>query len=523
MSSVNKYQLTFAEKFYSSFGLDSETALSLWVVLGGTFLTLAVIILTHGNILAAGVVLFMLVLIAITLYRLDYSFMILIGCVLLFDQYPIPGFEPYTIQVDYFRNLKENRFLPFFDAGVINPIELHFLFIFFIWFLVFCIKKEFSFRRIPVWGSLFLFFGWFAFSFINGLRSGGDFLIAMWEVRALFYLAFMYLIVPQMVREKKHLKILMWIIIVTISIKAFQGIARYASMGFSMGGLPTLTNHEDPVFMVTLFILLLGFWLFNVKDNQKTVLLWFLLPLIMGFFIAQRRAAMASLIVSLFVFFVLLPGKQQWKFFKWSFPILIVAILYGAAFWNIDSRFSQPVQMIKSGIERPDVEENPNDYYSNLYREYENYNLAYTTRQNPIFGTGFGRAFELPLDLAEIDYPLRDFIPHNQIYWVIVKTGGVGFFLFWFFFNSFAFQATSLRSRLKDPYLKSICTVIVVAIIGQMVVSFFDLQLTYYRNMIYLGTLMGLIPVLEELDKNDLKTTRSKNAHKPEMSRKVHL
>jgi hypothetical protein len=37
---------------------------------------------------------------------------------------------------------------------------------------------------------------------------------------------------------------------------------------------------------------------------------------------------------------------------------------------------------------------------------------------------------------------------------------------------------------------------IVIAIVNQIVVSYFDLQLTYYRNMIVLGTLCGLIPTL---------------------------
>lgn len=514
MNHATKYKTSFTEKLYSPFGVDTETAPGLWIVFGGTLITLALIILTHGNVAVSAVVLVLLGLVTLTLYRLDYSFMVLIGCVMLFDQYRIPGFEPYTFRLDYFRNLKENRFLPFFDAGVVNPIELHFLFIFLIWFLVFSIKKEFSFRRVPVWGSLILFFGWFLFSLIQGLRNGGDFLIAMWEVRAIFYLGIMYVVVPQMVRERKHLKVLMWIIIATISFKALQGIVRYASLGFSMGGLPTLTNHEDPVFMVSLIILLLGFWLFNVKDHQKTVLLLLLPMLITGFFVAQRRAAMAALIVSLFIFFLLLPGKQQWKFFKWAFPVCIAAVLYGVAFWNVDNRLAQPVQMIKTGIERPDINENPRDYYSNLYREYENYNLAYTTRRNPVFGIGFGRAFELPLTLAEIDYPLRDFIPHNQIYWVIVKTGGVGFFLFWFFFNSFAFQAVRVRARLDNPYLKAVCTVVIVAIIAQMVVSFFDLQLTYYRNMIYLGTLMGLVPVIEELGQKEQKISEEKRLKK---------
>ncbi len=500
MNTTTKYRDSFIDKLHRPFGLDAETAPGLWIVLFGLFATALVIFLTHGDIFIAAALIFILGLVMLTIYRLDYSLMVLIGFVLIFDQYHIPGFDPITFKVDYFRNLKEIRYLPFFEAGVMNLIELHFLLLFFIWFLVLAVKRRFSVKRIPVWGTFLLFFGWIIFSFAYGLQNGGDFLISLWELRALFYMAALYLVIPQVIWDKKQLRFLMWLIIVAILIKAFQGVGRFVSLGFSMSGAPTLTNHEDPVFMISLFILLLSFWLYRVKDSQKLVLILMLLPLILGFLVAQRRAAMAALIISLFVFFIFLSGREQWKLFRWGAPVLVVVLIYGAAVWDIEHRISQPVQMIKTGMERPDKEENPRDYYSNLYREFEDYNLAYTLRQNPVLGIGFGTRFEHPLQLAEINYPLREFIPHNQIFWVIVKSGSIGFFLFWFFLNSFAFRTTALCKRLKDPYLKSIGTVVVIAVIAQMVASFFDMQLTFYRNMIFLGVLMGLVPVLEDLD-----------------------
>ena len=48
------------------------------------------------------------------------------------------------------------------------------------------------------------------------------------------------------------------------------------------------------------------------------------------------------------------------------------------------------------------------------------------------------------------------------------------------------------------------CSVIVLVGITQIVVSYFDLQLTYYRNMVYFGTLLGLLPTLEALDTPDV-------------------
>lgn len=500
LNSTSNYRKPFHKKIMEFLGLDEETAPVLWVILGGLIISASVIYLTHGNTIAAGAVLGVLALVALSFYRLDYSFFALVGFVLLFDQFRIPGFEPFTFTVEYFKNLKEISFLPTFDAGVVNPIEIHLLLIYFIWFLILGIKKRFRFKRVPVWGAFILFFGWFGFSLAYGLATGGLFLNALWELRALFYFGLLYVTIPQIIQTREQVKILIWIFIAAITVKALQGVSRYVILGFSFDGRPTLTSHEDPVFMVTLFILLLALFIYKVNNSQRRALLLLLIPLAFGFVVAMRRAAFASLLVSLATFFVIIPAKKQWKFFKYAFPIVVVILIYGAIGWNASGAWTQPVKIIKSGFVKPSKAENPEDYYSNLYREYENYNLAYTTQQYPLMGVGFGKKYLQPMDLANIDFTLRDYIPHNEIFWVIVKSGSVGFFLFWFFWNSFAFQGTYITTNLKDPYLKAVGTMIVIAVINQMVVSFFDLQLTFYRNMVYLGALMGLLPVIQDLD-----------------------
>lgn len=510
-----EHKIPLAERVLGFLDLDRETAPTLLLIGGSLLLIALVILITGGNIIAAAAPLILFALVLLTIYRIDYSFFALIGFVLLFDQFHIPGFYPVTFKMDYFRNLKEISYLPSFSGGVVNPIEIHFLFILFVWFIVLSIKKRFKFNGVTVWGAFGIFLGWLVFAFVYGLKNGGDFLTGLWEVRALFYFGLFYITVPQIIQTEHQLRVLMWLFIIVISIKAFQGIARFTVLGFSFRGLPTLTNHEDPVFMTTLFILLLAFWFYKVKNSQQVALNLLLLPLLAGFFVAQRRAAIASLFVSLAAFFVLLPGVKQWKFIKTAAPVLVILILYGAAFWNSGSVLGRPVQMVKSGIYTSKEKLSKEDYYSNLYREYENYNLAYTTRQHPVLGTGFGKKYEQPLDLANIEFSLRDYIPHNQILWVVVKTGAAGFFLFWFFFNSFAFQGAFILRNINSPYLKAICMMIVIAIINQMVVSFYDLQLTYYRNMIYLGSLMGLLPVVWELELKKVNKMTSKQEQEP--------
>ena len=486
----------------SPLGLDRENSFVIWILLVFALMLSGGLYFTNGNAaLVVGAIYFTFVLL-LSLFRIDYSLYLFLFTVLLFDQYPIPGFTSITHDVRFFQNLKEISYIPYSDAAVLGPFEIHIFFLVVAFFIHVSIRKSFTFKPIIVWGSFGLFFAILAFSFINGLRGGGDFMIALWEVRALFYLCVMYILVSQIIDTKEQISILFWMFIVGITIKALQGVFRFIDLGFTTGGYAVLTNHEDPVFAITLFILLIGFLLFGTGEKQRNWLLFFLFPLLLGFYVAQRRASYASFIVCIAALVFILPTLKRVQFLKFLFPVLLLVSLYGATFWNNYGTLGRPVQMIKSGFVEPELETNFQDYSSNLYRENENYNLAQTVVNNPVLGTGFGKKYDQPIPLINIRFSLRDYIPHNQIYWVLVKTGAVGFFVFWFFFNSFAARGTQIFIRLKDPYLKAVTLVIVLAVINQMVVSFFDLQLTYYRSMIYLGSLMGLLSVINHIDEN---------------------
>jgi hypothetical protein len=399
-----------------------------------------------------------------------------------------------------FKNLNAIPYLTAPSAAVVNPIELHLILMAVVCFAVLAARSKIKLYKIPVWPAFLLFFGWLILSFLKGIGSGGDFLIALWEIRALFYFSVMYMIVPQIIQTRTQLRIVIWICIAVIFFKACQGIYRYAVMGFTTGGIQTFTNHEDPVFISTLFVFLLTMLLLGCRDRQRTVLLLLTIPLLFGFYVAMRRAAYAGLLVSLAALFVLLGRQERREYLKLAVPGIIFLLIYCTAFWNSDSRLAGPVQMVKSGLIQPDIRENPRDYYSNLYRNYENYNLAKTVQSEPVLGIGFGNKYQMPMELAEIDFPLRDYIPHNQMMWWLVKTGAVGFFIFWLFFNAFVCKGASIYARLSDPWLKAVCAMVVIAVINQMTVSYFDIQLTFFRTMIYLGTLMGLMPAIERLE-----------------------
>lgn len=197
--------------------------------------------------------------------------------------------------------------------------------------------------------------------------------------------------------------------------------------------------------------------------------------------------------------FLFLIQKEHLKtLLKFLIPFLIIFTIYTTIFWNSTGTIAIPAQLVKASITEP---KNPSDlrFYSNLYRKVENYNLAQTVVKSPIIGIGFGKKYDQPIPLVHIPFPLQEYIPHNEIFWIMVKSGAIGFFFFFLFFNSYIFQISHLYKKIDDPYLKSICSMIIIATIGQLVVSFYDLQLTYYRNMIFLGTLLGLLPTIKTI------------------------
>jgi hypothetical protein len=97
---------------------------------------------------------------------------------------------------------------------------------------------------------------------------------------------------------------------------------------------------------------------------------------------------------------------------------------------------------------------------------------------------------------VKINYALRDYMAHNNILWLLVKVGAIGFFIFWYFINLFGAHAAQVTKALQNPYLQAVGGMVLVAVINQLVAAYFDLHLVRYRTMLYMGTLMGLLPAL---------------------------
>ena len=175
---------------------------------------------------------------------------------------------------------------------------------------------------------------------------------------------------------------------------------------------------------------------------------------------------------------------------------MVVLLLYTAAFWNSSSKLGMPVQKIKSVfVEQKGTE----DESSNFYRKAELVNLKQTIRHHPM-GIGFGNKYEIVMPLDKVDFPLWEYIPHNCIYWMWVKTGFAGFMIFWLFFGTAIIQAVIDYRNMKDPYFKSVTLMVLTLIASQVIIAYYDLQITFFRNMIYLGIVMAIASAIRRIE-----------------------
>jgi hypothetical protein len=181
---------------------------------------------------------------------------------------------------------------------------------------------------------------------------------------------------------------------------------------------------------------------------------------------------------------------------------LLVFTVYVAVFWNDQGRLGLPAQQVKSIIINDPKLISATKYSSNLYRKFETYNLAYTIRNEPLLGLGFGKPYETPINLY-LRFYLSEYIAHNSLLWLFMRTGALGFGLFLFLINAYLFRSTSVFSKLTDPYLKAVCAVCILAVVNQVVVTYVEMHFIYYRNMTYLAVLMGLIPSIEAIHKSE--------------------
>ena len=185
----------FQRLFLNPLGLDKDNSLVLWLALIFAGVIFGGMYITEVNMPVVVFMAYMTGVIILSFLRIDFSLYLFMASVLFLDQYPIPSFPAITEDFGFFSNLKEIDYLPFFEAGMVSPAEIHLLLLLVSLIMHAVLRLNLVLKPIPVFVPFLGFFGALTFGVAYGMMGGGDFMVSLWEVRALFYLCIIFIMV----------------------------------------------------------------------------------------------------------------------------------------------------------------------------------------------------------------------------------------------------------------------------------------------------------------------------------------
>jgi hypothetical protein len=261
------------------------------------------------------------------------------------------------------------------------------------------------------------------------VRGDADVASSLWQVQRVAYLPVLAFLFQVACRRPADTAALGKVIVSAACLKAALALYIRATVAPPPGETSLLyaTTHADSMLFSVAFCLVLAL-LIHRHGGKRLVLVAFVLPLlIVGMVANGRRLAWVELAAGVATVLALTP----WSFAKRTAvrgaiagsPLLLAYAMVG---WNSGSALFQPVRTLRSLV---DSEADP----STLWRDLENYNLFFTLRHNPLFGTGYGHGYIEVIALPDVssEYALYRFLPHNSILGLWAYGGLVGFTALW--------------------------------------------------------------------------------------------
>ncbi len=427
---------------------------------------------------------------------------VVLGCATLIEQ--DPAFNIKTAQLPIF-------YWPSSLAGLPErPIGFFILLI----FLVTITRNLISRKPILLGGKLILPYLMFllcvAGGVVHGLASGGDLKIIVIEIRPFWYMFVSYLLAYNLVTRVGHIRTFFWMVILDAGFKGIQGSYIYiVRLHTHLEGYHEIMAHEESFFFVALLLLIILFCM-HYKHRPQLYAALIVMPFVVIATLAnQRRTDYVALIIGVVVawalVFMIKPRARKALAIGMAVG-MVVSVGYVLAFGQAQGILAAPARSVMSVISPSPSD--TTDINSNLYRDNENYDLKYTVSKNPL-GMGFGKEFLQPKLLQNATYadPANggnpyQYVPHNTIYWVWMRLGPIGYFAFWYLFGAVIIRGCLIARQLRDRYLQLVAIYIVAVTFMEIIVAYSDYQLYFYRNVIYMGLLIGVLMKLPALDQS---------------------
>lgn len=365
-------------------------------------------------------------------------------------------------------------------------------------------------RRVNLKGSVLLqpmlvYLGFVCFNIARGLAEGSDYHIILQEVRAQFYFVTTFLLARNLLTKNQQFNAVLWTSAITIAIK---GVLYTYRRYVTLGGMPLsdqgVGSHEEAFFFNCYMTLLITLWLCRSHQKLQVFMLCFAPLVVLGNIATNRRAGTAAIVIAVPILILAayraLPSRRKMAAALGIF-IAVTGPIYYAIFKNSESSIAQPARAIRSHFQ-PDAR----DLRSNQYRDAENADLIGTIKIDPfttVMGYGYGKQMLhlVPIDDISNLYEFWDILPHNQVLWVWMRTGTLGFLAFWGIITSILIRLSRLilREHPDGSVLHKVFGIWGMTVTAMLVMfGLLDLQLSVYRDMIMVPLIVGAAEALRE-------------------------
>lgn len=412
---------------------------------------------------------------------------VLLACTILFDQF---GMGPDSILS---RPEVYNNFNVTLGIGglVVNPFEVIILLVAIGWLLQATSGRLPGRPLLAVSALGVLWFIMVAISVWWGAVNGGNVKVGLWVLRPVFYFLALGFFTYQLVRTERQVGWLVGVIIATVTIKALATVILWQMHRHDETDWECYVSHEDTSFC--LYLLWLAFGAFFLGAPRRLMVTLFVTaPLIAAAVLFNdRRINFVTLLLGVALILVAMPRGTLTRRGLFLCGGAIAGLLYIAvSLVGPKNPVTEPVKGIVAGLKSEVANKNTDS--SSQYRKLERYDLLHTVRAFPIMGAGLGKRYLQPIELPRLPFEYYVYINHNQLLMTHALMGPVAYAVLLLFYLTLFATLLSYHRQLTEPWHRLLALAAAASVANWMVVGYYDMQLFFFRNSVFIGVVVAL-------------------------------
>jgi hypothetical protein len=322
------------------------------------------------------------------------------------------------------------------------------------------------------------------------VRGDADVASSLWQLQRVGYVPLVFALFSLGIRGERDAPLVGRTIVAAACVKAMFAIYVRATVPPppGEGTLAYATIHPDSMLFAGAFCIVVAVLLQRPPRKQLLVSALILPLLAAGMIANHRRVAWVELGAGLTTVVALTPSTPRRRALVRRLWLLSpVAALYTLVGWGSSSTLFAPVEVIRSVVDsKADA--------STAWRDWENYNLVVTLRQNPILGSGYGHGYIERVKLPDISqaYALYRFVPHNSILGLWAYGGLVGFTALWAMFVVGIFLAVIAAKRAGQGVERAAAVSSAASVVVYLVHCYGDMGLGTWTSVFTVAPALAL-------------------------------